>query len=273
MDLNKKQDLPMNLQPHSPTPDDRPLENLSATNFSNDQHTEAEPTESAFSRLDYVTQLNTFLQDPSYRVVFFARHAHAEQEGKKVEGKDKFRKLDARGIADAAALGQTLSVLTFDKVVMLTSSATRTHDTARAIEREMNAAGVTIVADDAFYHVPVKRYFKYLRECEEHQDTRHAFIVGHNSAMTKVFLKLSGGNAAFIPTAGVMALAVKSDSWNHLYTRDHTDVHVFTWSPKGTEMLESASSLESMSLPLPAFDIRATQARNICLFEEDEDDF
>jgi phosphohistidine phosphatase len=193
-------------------------------------------------RLQFVTDLNTYLNDPEYRVVFFARHAHAVQEGKKVDGQDQFRELDAKGIADAAMLGHSLSGLNFNDVVMVTSSATRTHETAKAIAREISANSIRMVAEDQFYHVPVKNYFKYLRNTEELQDTRHAFIVGHNSAMTKVFLKISGRENAFIPTAGVMALAVKAGSWESFYKGQHQDVHVFTWSPRETHVLESVMS-------------------------------
>jgi phosphohistidine phosphatase SixA len=189
-------------------------------------------------RLKYISDLNVFLSDPSYRVVFFARHAHAEQGGKKVDGQDKFRELDEQGKADAAHLGRVLSELKFDNVIMVASSATRTHETAKAIANAIETKSTSIVAEDRFFHTPVKEYFKFLRESEDLQDTRHAFIVGHNSAMTKVFLKISGQEKAFIPTAGVLALAIKADSWENFYKNQHDEVHVFTWSPRGTEMLE-----------------------------------
>ena len=63
--------------------------------------------------------------------------------------------------------------------------------------------------------------------------------------MTKVFLNISGRENAFIPTAGVMALAIKSDSWESFYKGQHEDVHVFTWSPRQTHMLESMVASDS----------------------------
>lgn len=243
-------------QPDQPTPS-QPTSSSDALESLGDSLRNTAAAESArgaaenpsCDRLKYVTDLNRFLLNPDYRVVFFARHAHAVQENKKVEGKDKYRELDDQGKEDAAALGRTLSDLQFDKVVMVTSSATRTHETAKAIEREIKAHDIDIVADDRFYHVPVKEYFKYLRETDSLQDTRHAFIVGHNAAMTKVFLKISGHEKAFIPTAGVLALAVKASSWENYYKNEHDEVHVFTWSPRGTEVLESSLECARMDVP------------------------
>lgn len=205
----------------------------------NGEHLHSNSIETICDRLTFVSDLNRYLEDPSFRVVFFARHAHAEQEGKKIEGKDKFRDLDEKGKADAAELGRTLSDLNFEDVVMITSSATRTHETAKAIAREISASSIALIAEDRFYHAPVKNYFKFLRDSESFQESRHAFIVGHNSAMTKVFLKISGRENAFIPTAGVMALAIKSKSWERFYKDQHEEVHVFTWSPRETHVLES----------------------------------
>jgi hypothetical protein len=72
--------------------------------------------------------------------------------------------------------------------------------------------------------------------------------------MTKVFLKISGQDKAFIPTAGVLALAIKTDSWESFYKNQHDGVHVFTWSPRGTEMLECVRAVEESEYSAVRYD-------------------
>jgi len=192
------------------------------------------------NKLRFLEDLNNLMQNPNYKVVFFTRHAHAVQENKKHPVLDRTRPLDEKGERDAEKLGETLSVLSFKDVIFLTSSATRTFMTAEHIIRMINAESFEVISSEKFYHVPVKNYFEYLRYKSLH-DRNHVFFVGHNSAMTKVLLKISGRPKAFIPTAGVMALAIKTDNWRSFYQESHDEVHVFTWSPRETHVLESAS--------------------------------
>ena len=212
-------------------------------------------------RASFIGGLNTYLNDPEYRVLILGRHGHAIQEhkekvidpvsGKKVPGPlDRTRDLDERGKRDVKNLTELMSDLGLQKSVVFVSDAVRVEETGRAIYAGIQHADKKIIVDKSLYYTEtvLKDIFQKLLSTD-YSDTRHAIYVGHGKTTMQAFKTLSGSDEAVNPTAGVMAIAIKTSSWQDFKSGVHNEVHVFAMSPKGSHMtgLESAQteSLES----------------------------
>ncbi len=193
-----------------------------------------------------ISSLKTYLDDPSYKVLFFVRHGHAEQAGKEkildaatgkpmVNPLDRARELDKRGKKYVGRLADTLAEFSFGKTVVLVSNATRVRETGTAIFNGLDAASKTLVVDRDLYYVEDVRSAIFQRILNgQSNDVRHVVYVGHGKSTMAAFMQFAGSDEAFNPTAGVMAVAVKTPSWESFNRDVHTDVHVFAWSPKET---------------------------------------
>lgn len=141
------------------------------------------------------------------------RHAKSSW---RTAGPDHQRPLTKRGIRDATAAGELLAGYRIDLV--LSSSATRTQETWRAIERAGATAGQVDVTD-ALYGAWTDTIVGLLRSLEE--SVGSAMVLGHEPSVSDVVGTLAAPSALteraadHFPTSAVAILEVPT-SWADL---------------------------------------------------------
>jgi len=208
------------------------------------------------NKVGFVTGLNHYLNNPEYKVIFLVRHGHAVQEGKSsTEAKmndpelrriDKARPLDNKGLKGARKLANVIAELVFGNVAMFASDAVRVRDTGLAVYDLMNAKNKSFTAEDSLYYADVEVEMSRRLMRPQFRDVNHAFFCGHGKTTMALFKKLTGATVAENKTAGVMAVAIKAENWESFFQNKHSEVQIFSWSPKDTNVIGFESTLESL---------------------------
>lgn len=151
------------------------------------------------------------------RRLILLRHAKTEREAP--SGKDRDRRLDERGIKDAAEIGRWLARHDYDRGLALVSTATRAQQTWNLLAP--NLPGVQVEHVPALYGADLSELLQLVRETSV-QDPKQVLIVAHNPGLHELALGLiaSGdreGRDALehnLPTAGMAIIEFATHDWN-----------------------------------------------------------
>lgn len=113
---------------------------------------------------------------------------------------------------------------------ILSSSARRAKDTAKAVAKACNFQGRVDLRDDLYLAEP-KEYIAALRELKDEVDS--AMVVGHNPGM-ETLAELLTGEDVTMPTAALAMLELPIDSWSELSRMTKAELKRF-WKSKELE--------------------------------------
>lgn len=144
---------------------------------------------------------------------------HAKSSWKNPALPDRERPLNARGMADAPAMGRAMSQRGIDPELVLCSSAQRTVDTLALVLPELKIEP-DVVYDDALYHASPDDMLDMLRNIQP--GARSVLLVGHNPEIQALALGLIGAGpkelrdrlAEKFPTAGLVVINFTAGLWS-----------------------------------------------------------
>jgi phosphohistidine phosphatase len=131
-------------------------------------------------------------------LVFFVRHAHADQGEP-----DEMRPLSERGRDEARALSLGLAGHDTPPAVVLTSPLLRARQTAEQI---VQATGSELVVDE---RLAPGATAKTLRQALEGRDSGPVAVVGHQPDFSEIAFELTGEDPGF-PTGGVAEIELEN---------------------------------------------------------------
>ncbi|MEH2509971.1 phosphohistidine phosphatase [Nitrobacteraceae bacterium AZCC 1564] len=156
------------------------------------------------------------------RRLILLRHAKTEREAP--SGTDRDRRLDERGIRDAAEMGRWLARHDYDRGLALVSTATRAQETWYLMAPDLPNMQVEYVP--ALYGADPSELLELVHETSV-QDPKQLLIVAHNPGLHEFALGLitSGDQhgqdalANNLPTAGVAVIDFATKDWSDVRFR------------------------------------------------------
>jgi phosphohistidine phosphatase len=144
------------------------------------------------------------------KTVLILRHAKSSWSQPGLS--DHARPLNARGEADAPAMGSLVRRQELVPDLILSSSARRARSTAEAVAQ---AAGydAAIEITDSFYHGGVDAYLEALGRLPDELD--RVMVVGHNPTLEELVEQLTGRGEA-MPTAALAQVELPINRWGEL---------------------------------------------------------
>lgn len=156
------------------------------------------------------------------RRLILLRHAKTERDAP--SGKDRDRRLDERGIQDAANIGQWLGRQDYRPDLVLVSTATRAEETWNLMAPALRDAQVEHVPE--LYSAGPSELLNIVHETSV-QNPQLLLIIAHNPSLHELALGLiAGGDKAGrqaladnLPTAGVVVIDFTIDDWGDVAFR------------------------------------------------------
>lgn len=155
---------------------------------------------------------------------------HAKTETDAPSGKDFDRRLDDRGRADAALMGEWLNKHPPLPDMVCVSTAMRTRQTWDLASAAMPANKPTVEHVEELYGAGLEELVAVIRDAAV-QDPRRLMLIGHNPGLHEMALGLikegsQGGDAAGrkaladnLPTGSIAIIDFAVDSWNDISFR------------------------------------------------------
>ncbi len=137
---------------------------------------------------------------------------HAKSEWSHLLQKDYDRELNERGLGDAPMMGLRLSKRAQTVDLMVASTARRAAQTALLIADAIQYMQEDILWFDKLYHAQPAVIQDVIEEIEDRFNT--ILIVCHNNGITDFANSLAGTLTDNIPTCGMMAFTIETDSWS-----------------------------------------------------------
>jgi phosphohistidine phosphatase len=137
---------------------------------------------------------------------------HAKSDWSHLLQKDYDRELNNRGLCDAPMMGLRLAKRTQKVDLILASTARRAAQTALLIADSIQYKAEKIHWFDQLYHAQPSVIQDVILETDDQYDT--ALIVCHNNGLTDFANSLAGTVTENLPTCGMMAFTVETDSWS-----------------------------------------------------------
>ncbi len=122
---------------------------------------------------------------PLQRRITLIRHAKAEDDGQTA---DHARRLNPRGLADAAILGQELKAAGGLPEMWLCSTATRTRETLAALD-----TGLPVILTDKAYLASAGELLSVLQSADD--ALTHIGLIAHNPGLHQLAATLAGSYA------------------------------------------------------------------------------
>ena len=155
---------------------------------------------------------------------------HAKTETDAPSGKDFDRRLDDRGRADAALMGEWLNKHPPLPDMVCVSTAMRTRQTWDLASAAMPSNKPTVEHVEELYGAGLEELVAVIRDAAV-QDPRRLMLIGHNPGLHEMALGLikdgsAGGDAAGrkalgdnLPTGSIAIIDFAVDSWNDISFR------------------------------------------------------
>ncbi len=221
--------------------------------FSTSSYAFAESCQKAVSEFNenQIERLNDRLQDPAFKVIVLGRHGRASQENKfnSVERNsdpakidlDVERALSKKGLKSVKRLANLFSQLQFRDSGMWGSYAERVISTALPVKEQIGHRVKTFEFQQDLYYADVTQEMERRLITEFGEKLPHAFFWGHGKSTLELFKKLTGTKEGFLPTASVMFVALKAESWAQVFNGEAEKTEAFVWSPNGSHEVVGAS--------------------------------
>lgn len=151
------------------------------------------------------------------------RHAKAENSDFSI--KDFDRALAERGVSDTATVASRLRLdTTFVPDLIISSSANRAINTARAFAREFSYSDDAIQQERLIYTGNTGDYLDIISKVSDEVNT--LIFVGHNPTISRLVSVLSGKNLGELPTCALTQFELNLSSWSKINDRiDHKIVY------------------------------------------------
>ena len=147
------------------------------------------------------------------KTLYLIRHAKSSWDDP--EQADHERPLNKRGKKDAPNMARRLKEKHVTPDVMITSTATRAHDTCRAFAKILDFDKDKIKTEKRLYHADEEQILKVIRELKdrERDDEEVVLLFGHNPGLTEFANRLLDENIDNIPTCGIVKAQLKIKHW------------------------------------------------------------
>ena len=156
------------------------------------------------------------------RTLTIFRHAHAEKADDDLE--DFERQLDKRGRREAKHMGARLAALELRPDHLVTSSATRTVQTAHILAHALGFPLERIRHDDRAYLAEAERLLAIVQHSPD--EALHVLLVGHNPGLSALASRLDADrDVAELPTAANRTLRLPIRHWSDLAWRTGDCIH------------------------------------------------
>lgn len=147
------------------------------------------------------------------RTLYLLRHAKSSHKDPNLTDFD--RPLNKRGRGDAPRIASELAFRGEVPQLIISSPARRAWRTAKAVAAVMELDRDQLIKRDRLYHFgspdPLLRVIR-----KAPADVSRLMLVGHNPAFTDLANLLAGTDIDNVPTCGVVAIDLPSDSWRKL---------------------------------------------------------
>lgn len=137
---------------------------------------------------------------------------HAKSSWKDPTLRDHERPLNKRGKRDAPEMGDRLTRSGCVPELMVSSSAVRALDTARAIAGKLEYARKRIAVEGRLFHAGVAELLQVIRGVDDSVNTLMLF--GHNPGLTDLANHLGPREILNMPTCAVLRLRFQADTWS-----------------------------------------------------------
>ncbi len=147
------------------------------------------------------------------KTLYLIRHAKSSWDDP--EQADIERPLNKRGKKDAPSMARRLKEKHVTPDAMITSPATRAHDTCTLFAKTLDFDKDKIKTEKRLYHADEDQILKVIQELKdrERDDEEVALLFGHNPGLTEFVNLLLDANIDNIPTCGVVKAQLKIKSW------------------------------------------------------------
>jgi len=139
---------------------------------------------------------------------------HAKSSWKDPDLSDFERPLNKRGKNDAPVMGKRLKKLGVKPDIIISSTAVRASSTAKIFCEEMGLPEEKLIFDRNLYAAGEDEMLKVLNSLDDKIKT--VMLFAHNPGLTDLSNLLSDDFIDNIPTAGVVSLTFKEESWSDL---------------------------------------------------------
>ncbi len=146
------------------------------------------------------------------KTLYLIRHAKSDWSDPALSDFD--RPLNKRGVKNAPFMGKILSKQGVHPDRILTSPALRAKMTAESIAQKVGYDISDIVYERSLYLADPETIESVLHSLSP--STQNVFLIGHNPGLTEFAEYLTGQSFGNIPTCGIVAAALVTDSWKEV---------------------------------------------------------
>jgi phosphohistidine phosphatase len=151
------------------------------------------------------------------KTLYLIRHAKSSWDDP--EQADIERPLNKRGKKDAPNMARRLKEKRVTPDVMITSPATRAHDTCTSFAKILDFDSDKIKIEKRLYHADEEQILKVLHELKDHErdDEEVVLLFGHNPGLTEFTNRLLDENIDNIPTCGIVKAQLNIKRWKEAH--------------------------------------------------------
>lgn len=155
--------------------------------------------------------------------IIFVRHARAEEDSGAFP--DFERSLTSNGKSTSEKMANKFREKEKAPMVFITSPAFRAYETALVFARVLKYKPDNVILKNELYTDPNLNVLgDILSEMDDSVDT--VVLFGHNPSFTELADRLSKNGCDFLPKAGIVCLAFRTDTWNGI-VRERGTVEYF----------------------------------------------
>lgn len=163
------------------------------------------------------------------KVLTLLRHAKSSWDDSSLA--DHERPLNRRGERDAPEMARRIHEAAIRPSLIISSPAVRAWTTAKAVAREISYPVEFLQREKDLYLASLSTLIDVV--AEQDAGFNNLMVVGHNPGMTEFANYLVAGLTNNLPTAGVVSVALDTDSWDLHQVPDVTlNLHDYPKKPR-----------------------------------------
>jgi phosphohistidine phosphatase len=143
--------------------------------------------------------------------LYLLRHAHSE---KSFLNKDHERIISVKGNLEIEFLSSYFKRNEFTPETILTSSATRTIQTAKKIISELALDESILISKESLYEATINNYYEELRKIGN--SINNLLMIGHNPTILELASNLVGHELNYLPTCGLIKVQLDFNRWESI---------------------------------------------------------
>ena len=143
------------------------------------------------------------------KTLILMRHAKALKES--VDLSDHNRQLSDKGKEDAKVMSESLKKENFIPELIVSSTAKRTHKTAKIIQENLVLKPSSLLLESDLYEATTSDILHVIRSLSDNLNT--VMLVGHNPSFTGMIGLLSQTFIENLPTSGIAVIQFNFPTW------------------------------------------------------------